>query len=362
MSITNEQAKQVKEQLLKQLNNLPEESRPQVKKQIDEMKNEEIEEFIKKNQLSHLDDNACVFCSIIEGNSPSIKIAENDDSIAVLDINPISHGHTLIIPKKHDSEPTKETQELAFKIGGKILEELKPNDITTRATKVMGHTILNVIPLYDNTDLEKKIKITPKELEEIAQKINLLKTLIKLDNTPKVEEVEMPISANKPISTSKEPICLFCSMANEETKSMKIDENKDNIAILEINPISKGHSLIIPKNHTETTKLPSNTFTLAKKIAKKIKTKYKPNDIKINPTSINNHALIELIPIYDKTDTSKRKTATEDELKKMQKDLSVKKRTIKSIQKEPKTKTSKKTIKIKKPKYPKLPQMPPRIP
>lgn len=43
----------------------------------------------------------CLFCKIINGEIPSYKIYEDDYTIAFLDINPDSDGHTLIIPKKH---------------------------------------------------------------------------------------------------------------------------------------------------------------------------------------------------------------------------------------------------------------------
>jgi len=43
----------------------------------------------------------CIFCKIIKGEIPSFKIYEDDKVIAFLDINPISPGHTLVVPKKH---------------------------------------------------------------------------------------------------------------------------------------------------------------------------------------------------------------------------------------------------------------------
>ncbi|CAO3599987.1 unnamed protein product [Absidia cylindrospora] len=48
----------------------------------------------------HLTDD-CLFCKIIKGDIPSNKIAETDKSYAFLDINPLSEGHTLVIPKYH---------------------------------------------------------------------------------------------------------------------------------------------------------------------------------------------------------------------------------------------------------------------
>jgi histidine triad (HIT) family protein len=46
----------------------------------------------------------CVFCEIINGNSPSEKVYENKDVLAFLDINPMNYGHTLVVPKEHYSD------------------------------------------------------------------------------------------------------------------------------------------------------------------------------------------------------------------------------------------------------------------
>jgi histidine triad (HIT) family protein len=43
----------------------------------------------------------CIFCKIVQGEIPSFKVYEDDRILAFEDINPISEGHTLIIPKKH---------------------------------------------------------------------------------------------------------------------------------------------------------------------------------------------------------------------------------------------------------------------
>jgi histidine triad (HIT) family protein len=45
----------------------------------------------------------CIFCQIIKGESPAYKVYEDYLTLAFLDINPISDGHTLIIPKLHES-------------------------------------------------------------------------------------------------------------------------------------------------------------------------------------------------------------------------------------------------------------------
>lgn len=43
----------------------------------------------------------CIFCKIIKGEIPCYKVYEDDKIISFLDINPVSNGHTLIIPKEH---------------------------------------------------------------------------------------------------------------------------------------------------------------------------------------------------------------------------------------------------------------------
>jgi histidine triad (HIT) family protein len=52
----------------------------------------------------------CIFCKIIKGEIPSFKVFEDDQVLAFMDINPISPGHTLIIPKNH-AENLKEISE-----------------------------------------------------------------------------------------------------------------------------------------------------------------------------------------------------------------------------------------------------------
>ncbi|KAF2000458.1 HIT-like protein [Amniculicola lignicola CBS 123094] len=44
---------------------------------------------------------ACIFCKIIKGEIPSMKIFESEKTFAFLDIGPLSRGHSLVIPKFH---------------------------------------------------------------------------------------------------------------------------------------------------------------------------------------------------------------------------------------------------------------------
>ena len=46
-------------------------------------------------------ENVCIFCEIVEGRAHSHKIYEDELSLCILDINPFSRGHSLVIPKRH---------------------------------------------------------------------------------------------------------------------------------------------------------------------------------------------------------------------------------------------------------------------
>ena len=46
-------------------------------------------------------DNNCIFCKIAAGDIPSATLYEDDDFRVILDIEPASKGHALILPKEH---------------------------------------------------------------------------------------------------------------------------------------------------------------------------------------------------------------------------------------------------------------------
>ena len=106
----------------------------------------------------------CIFCKIAEGKIPAVKIWEDNDFIAVLDINPNTEGMTLVIPKKHfDSYvfdmPDKEYQNLmlATKKVAKILD--KSLNVKRTAVVMEGLGVNHAhIKLYPIHGLDKKFK------------------------------------------------------------------------------------------------------------------------------------------------------------------------------------------------------------
>lgn len=49
----------------------------------------------------HVGDPNCIFCAIVAGDAPARRVYEDEKTLAFLDINPITEGHTLVIPKRH---------------------------------------------------------------------------------------------------------------------------------------------------------------------------------------------------------------------------------------------------------------------
>lgn len=155
-------------------------------------------EFLRKQQGT-----SCVFCSIVEGKIQSKVIFEDSNVIAVLDINPASRGHVLVVPKKHylvtALMPDKEIEHL-FKVANRISKELF-DSLKAEGTNIfvangaiagqtVGHAMAHVIPRYKDDGLDfywEGKKANDKELEEVKNK---LKGKIVLEERKEVKKIE----------------------------------------------------------------------------------------------------------------------------------------------------------------------------
>jgi histidine triad (HIT) family protein len=124
---------------------------------------------------------ATLFTKIISGEIPSYKVAETEDFLAFLDINPNSKGHTLCIPKKEvnkifDLDETTYTALMQFSRRVALaLEKSVPCErigMTVIGLEV-PHVHVHLIPLHtmENARFIHKEKLKPEEFEAIAAKI-----------------------------------------------------------------------------------------------------------------------------------------------------------------------------------------------
>lgn len=125
---------------------------------------------------------ASIFTKIVSGDIPSYKIAENDDFLAFLDINPLTEGHTLVIPKKEidyffdlDNELYSELMLFAKKVAGAIEKSV---DCIRIGMVVYGldvpHAHLHLIPLKGDNDIDfskPKLEFTKDQFMDIAARI-----------------------------------------------------------------------------------------------------------------------------------------------------------------------------------------------
>ena len=126
---------------------------------------------------------ASIFSKIVAGSIPCHKIAEDDQYLAFLDINPIVEGHTLVIPKKEvdyifdlDEETLSGLMVFAKKVAKQIegAIECKRVGVLVVGTEV-PHAHIHLIPFQQESEMNiaaKKLQLSQEELASIARKIN----------------------------------------------------------------------------------------------------------------------------------------------------------------------------------------------
>ena len=174
MTLPPEQTDQIKKQIINQIEStFPEDKKTSAIQQIESMNDSELENFLAQNNLiknSETEGEQCIFCSIISEKIPSYKISENESAVAVLEINPVSRGHIIIIPKVHVQEISKETQDFAKELSLKLKEKLSAKEMQIEESEMFGHKIINIVPIYDDKTLNGKRQPAPKDILENLQK------------------------------------------------------------------------------------------------------------------------------------------------------------------------------------------------
>lgn len=123
-----------------------------------------------------------IFSKIIEGSIPSYKIAENDLFYAFLDINPLVHGHVLVVPKQEVDklyEASNEVLAALLLFAQPIAKAIEASfDCKRCGMSVIGlevpHAHLHLVPMNTADDLNftrDKLKPTADELQAAQEKI-----------------------------------------------------------------------------------------------------------------------------------------------------------------------------------------------
>ncbi|MFW5706286.1 MAG: HIT family protein [Bacteroidota bacterium] len=123
-----------------------------------------------------------IFSKIVSGDIPAYKVAEDDNFLAFLDINPLAKGHTLVIPKKETDYifdiDDQQYQEL-FLFAKKVAVAIKKCILCEKVgIAVIGlevaHAHIHLVPIngiYDIDFSKPKLKLSEEEFRMIAERI-----------------------------------------------------------------------------------------------------------------------------------------------------------------------------------------------
>lgn len=190
MSLSKEQISQLKEQLFEQIKNLPQEQRKEAEKQIESLSDDAIEEMLESQKSS-----VKIFREIASGKIPSKKIDENNQAIAVLEIKPISKGHTIIIPKEKLTNIDKIPEAISIltdSISKSLSDKLKAKNVKIIPELKFGEVIINLIPIYDkDLSLEsERHNSSESELEKVMETIHKKEQKLEVKEESKKEELK----------------------------------------------------------------------------------------------------------------------------------------------------------------------------
>jgi len=123
----------------------------------------------------------CVFCAIASGKIPTKRIYEDEEVIAVLDINPRSKASCIVFPKEHYLYPeerpvlSQKVFSIAVKISATIRQLFKPVFVSIAYLPSKSpHFNLKILPYYENEIplVERNpLRLDEKELEQMAEMI-----------------------------------------------------------------------------------------------------------------------------------------------------------------------------------------------
>ncbi|MBR6637957.1 MAG: HIT family protein [Lachnospiraceae bacterium] len=129
----------------------------------------------------------CIFCKIANGEIPSNTLYEDDDFRVILDIEPATKGHALILPKKHfanlyeiDDERASKVLLVAKKMATKMQKALNCDGLNVvqnngvAAGQTVFHFHMHLVPRYEQDDAGLDMpnkKAADYDLKEVAAKI-----------------------------------------------------------------------------------------------------------------------------------------------------------------------------------------------
>lgn len=129
----------------------------------------------------------CIFCKIVRGEIPSRKVHEDKEVLAILDANPASLGHVLVLPKKHfaniydiDNASLVSVANIVKLMADRAKSRLGAEGVNVlqnngrHAGQIVEHLHIHVIPRYENDGISlhlPRAKISEEDLKSAESKL-----------------------------------------------------------------------------------------------------------------------------------------------------------------------------------------------
>ena len=123
----------------------------------------------------------CLFCKIVAGEIPATRVAEDERTIAFMDINPATRGHLLVVPREHatdlleiDPEDLAAVARSAQQLARRVKDRLHADGVNLlnscgqAAWQTVYHFHVHVIPRYRGDPLRLPWQPAPGDRDEIA--------------------------------------------------------------------------------------------------------------------------------------------------------------------------------------------------
>ncbi|MFH0825186.1 MAG: HIT family protein [Pseudomonadota bacterium] len=130
----------------------------------------------------------CIFCRIVAGTIPCVKVFEDDKVLAFMDVNPLNRGHLLVIPKEHwvtidevDPDLYAHVGSVLCRLAKAVRSAVNPEGMTVMqlngraGNQVVPHLHVHLVPRWENDGLPitawDPVPGDPAERVEIAEAI-----------------------------------------------------------------------------------------------------------------------------------------------------------------------------------------------
>jgi histidine triad (HIT) family protein len=129
-------------------------------------------------------ESGCIFCKIVAGKADAYRIYEDELSLGILDINPFTQGHSLVISKRHvpwwhdlTEEETKSLFSVSRIIAQKIMKAFHPDFVCMYARgRRIPHTHIFLVPTFSGDLLDRffntleRFQESPAELARLKER------------------------------------------------------------------------------------------------------------------------------------------------------------------------------------------------